>query len=107
MADGGFGPFGWNVNCRLHTGRPGPGGCGGGCDGGRGPRAGGEGGGARRAGEECDGGRGDGAMRAVGRGVGGRDGPGGRGVEAVAPLQQGNCGGIATPTGSERRWWWR
>jgi hypothetical protein len=30
MADGGFGPFGWNVNCRLHTGRPGPGGCGGG-----------------------------------------------------------------------------
>ena len=54
MGDGGFGPFGWNVNCRLHTGRPGPGGCGRRSDEGRGPG----GGGARRAGGAGGGGGG-------------------------------------------------
>jgi hypothetical protein len=82
MGDGGFGPFGWNVNCRLHTGRPGPGGCGGGCDGGRGPRAGGGGGGGETGrgrvrwgpGRRSDEGRGPGgggARRAGGAGGGG------------------------------------
>ena len=84
MGDGGFGPFGWNVNCRLHTGRPGPGGCGGGSDGDRGPRAGGGGGGGRDGPGKCAlgageterwgpwaGGGGGGARRAGGAGGGG------------------------------------